>query len=120
MTVNNISNNNLIRNKDNLFELKDENQIFKSNLKNSKSLQNIFLGNNNFNNFVYFSAAKKNKLKYNNDIINSDKNINNFRINKKISTFFFTNFFFFIIFFNCIRFFFFKFFLSLIIYIVFI
>ena len=86
MTVNNISNNNLIRNKDNLFELKDENQIFNSNLKNSKSLQNIFLGNNNFNNFVYFSASKKNKLKYNNDIINSDKNINNFRINKKIST----------------------------------
>ena len=84
MAINN--SNSLIRNKNNIFELKDENQVFNSNLKNSKSLQNIFIENNRFNNFVYFSTSKKNKIKSNNNIINSEKPINNFTSNKKIST----------------------------------
>ena len=84
MAINN--SNSLIRNKNNIFELKDENQVFNSNLKNSKSLQNIFIENNRFNNFVYFSTSKKNQIKSNNNIINSGKPINNFTSNKKIST----------------------------------
>ena len=57
MTIDN--NNSLIKNKNNIFELKEENQIFNSHLKNSKSLQNILIGNNKLNNYVYFSTAKK-------------------------------------------------------------
>ena len=77
--------NSLFRNKNNIFELKDENQIFNSNLNNSKSMQNILKGNNKFNNYIYFSTSKKNKIN-SNKITNSDKQINNLSTNKKIST----------------------------------